>query len=85
MAVQYGTTPQLLLAIRPGFRAVTFKLAEEAMEALTRGEADVAFLWGPTAGYYNKTGSAARTRSCPSPARDFSGKRLSGRGKARIH
>ncbi len=55
VAVQYGTTPQLLLAIRPGFRAVTFKLAEEAMEALIRGEADVAFLWGPTAGYFNKT------------------------------
>jgi polar amino acid transport system substrate-binding protein len=55
VAVQYGTTPQLLLAIRPGFRAVTFKLAEEAMEALTRGEADVAFLWGPIAGYFNKT------------------------------
>ena len=55
VAVQYGTTPQLLLATRPGFHAVTFKLAEEAMEALTRGEADVAFLWGPTAGYFNKT------------------------------
>jgi polar amino acid transport system substrate-binding protein len=55
VAVQYGTAPQLLLAIRPGFRAVTFKLAEEAMEALTRGEADVAFLWGPIAGYFNKT------------------------------
>lgn len=55
VAVQYGTTPQLLLAIRPGFRTVTFKLAEEAMEALARGEADVAFLWGPTAGYFNKT------------------------------
>ena len=55
VAVQYGTTPQLLLATRPGFSAVTFKLAEEAMEALTRGEADVAFLWGPTAGYFNKT------------------------------
>lgn len=55
VAVQYGTTPQLLLATRPGFRAVTFKLAEEAMEALSRGEADVAFLWGPTAGYFNKT------------------------------
>jgi len=55
VAVQYGTTPQLLLATRPGFQAVTFKLAEEAMEALARGEADVAFLWGPTAGYFNKT------------------------------
>jgi len=55
VAVQFGTTPQLLLATRPGFRAVTFKLAEEAMEALTRGEADVAFLWGPNAGYFNKT------------------------------
>ena len=55
VAVQFGTTPQLLLATRPGFTAVTFKLAEEAMEALTRGEADVAFLWGPSAGYFNKT------------------------------
>jgi len=54
VAVQFGTTPQLLLATRPGFRAVTFKLAEEAMEALTRAEADVAFLWGPAAGYFNK-------------------------------
>jgi ABC-type amino acid transport substrate-binding protein len=54
VAVQYGTPPQLLLATRPGFTAVTFKLAEEAMEALHRGEADVAFLWGPTAGYVNK-------------------------------
>lgn len=55
VAVQFGTTPQLVLATRPGFTAVTFKLAEEAMDALGRGEADVAFLWGPTAGYFNKT------------------------------
>ena len=78
VAVQYGTTPQLLLATRPGFRAVTFKLAEEAMEALTRGEADVAFLWGLSRATSTRPGSAARTRSCPSPARDFSGKRPSG-------
>src|SRR5262245_52621707 len=55
VAVQFGTTPQLLLSTRPGFRTVTFKLAEEAMEALARGEADVAFLWGPIAGYFNKS------------------------------
>ena len=55
VAVQFGTQPQLLLATRPGFRAVTFRLAEEAMEGLARGEADVAFLWGPTAGYVNKS------------------------------
>jgi polar amino acid transport system substrate-binding protein len=55
VAVQFDTTPQIVLATRPGFRTVTFRLAEEAMEALSRGEADLAFLWGPTAGYYNKT------------------------------
>ncbi|HEY1286873.1 MAG TPA: transporter substrate-binding domain-containing protein, partial [Burkholderiales bacterium] len=54
VAVQFGTTPQLLLSTRPGFQAVTFKLAEEAMEGLARGEADAAFLWGPVAGYVNK-------------------------------
>jgi len=55
VAVQFGTTPQLLLSTRPGFQAVTFRLAEEAMEGLARGEADVAFLWGPVAGYVNKS------------------------------
>ncbi len=62
VAVQFGTQPQIELATREGFRVVTFRLAEEALDALARREVDAAFLWGPTAGYYNqkKLGGAYR-------------------------
>ncbi len=65
VAVQFGTQPQLILATRPGFQAVTFRLAEEALEALARREVDVAFLWGPTAGYHNKTRLGGAYRIVP--------------------
>jgi polar amino acid transport system substrate-binding protein len=65
VAVQFGTQPQLILATRPGFHVVTFRLAEEALEALARREVDVAFLWGPTAGYYNKTRLGGTYRIVP--------------------
>ncbi len=49
--MQYGTQPQLFLAVRGGFEVATFRHAEEAVDALARGEVDAAFLWGPSAGY----------------------------------
>jgi mono/diheme cytochrome c family protein len=55
VAVQFRSEAQLMLATRPGFRTVTFRRVEEAMDALARGEAGAAFVWGPTAGYYNKS------------------------------
>lgn len=55
IGVQFGSPPQLVLAAREGFPAVTFRRAEQALEALARGEVQAAFVWGPTAGYYNKT------------------------------
>ena len=55
VAVQFGSQPQLLLATRDGYRMATFRHVDEAMSALARGEAGAAFVWGPTAGYYNKT------------------------------
>lgn len=65
VAVQFGSPPQLLLATRDGYRMVTFRLVEEAMDALARGEAGAAFVWGPTAGYYNKTRLASAWRVVP--------------------
>jgi polar amino acid transport system substrate-binding protein len=53
VAVAFGSTPQLMLAVRGGFQTVTFRLPEEALDALGRREVDAAFVWGPTAGYYN--------------------------------
>ena len=65
VAVQFRSPPQLLLSTREGFQTTTFRHVEEAMDALARGEAGAAFVWGPTAGYYNKTRLAGAWRVVP--------------------
>ena len=65
VAVQFGSPPQLLLANRDGYRMATFRHVEEAMSALGRHEAGAAFVWGPTAGYYNKTRLQSAWRVVP--------------------
>ncbi len=55
VAVQYQTTPQNLLALRDEIEKVTVLSPEEGMKALDQGKADVAFIWGPVAGWLNKT------------------------------
>ena len=65
VAVQFRTPPQLMLATRDGFRMTTFRQAEEAMDALARGEAGAAFVWGPSAGYHNKVRLAGAWRVIP--------------------
>jgi len=54
VAVQFRSHPQLIMATLPGYTWVTFREAEEAIDALKRGEADAAFVWGPSAGAHNK-------------------------------
>ncbi|MBR0988686.1 c-type cytochrome [Bradyrhizobium liaoningense] len=55
VAVQFASTPQNLLATRDDIQKVTVLSPEEGMQALDRGNADVAFIWGPVAGWLNKT------------------------------
>ncbi|MHC4055455.1 c-type cytochrome [Bradyrhizobium sp. 25ACV] len=55
VAVQFASTPQNLLATRDEIQKVTVLSSEEGMQALDRGKADVAFIWGPVAGWLNKT------------------------------
>src|SRR4029077_20224045 len=55
VAVQYQTTPQDLLALRDDIEKVTVLSPDEGMKALDRGTVDVAFVWGPVAGWLNKT------------------------------
>lgn len=55
VAVQYETTPQNLLAQRDDIEKITVLSPEEGMKALDQGRADVAFIWGPVAGWLNKT------------------------------
>jgi polar amino acid transport system substrate-binding protein len=65
IGVQFGSPAQLVLAARGGFQAVTFRFAEEIMDALARREVQTAFVWGPIAGYYNKTRLASEFEITP--------------------
>jgi len=55
VAVQYLTTPQNLLAERDDIEKVTVLTPEDGMNALDQGKADVGFIWGPVAGWLNKS------------------------------
>nr|WP_294513925.1 transporter substrate-binding domain-containing protein [uncultured Rhodopila sp.] len=55
VGVQFSTPPQMVLAERDDVKSVTFLNPEEAVKALEHHEVDMAFVWGPVAGYMNKT------------------------------
>lgn len=62
VAVQFDSTPQNLLATSDDIQKVTVLSPEEGMQALDQGRADVAFIWGPVAGWLNKTVYSDRYR-----------------------
>ncbi|WP_249147350.1 transporter substrate-binding domain-containing protein [Bradyrhizobium sp. AUGA SZCCT0177] len=62
VAVQFQTTPQDLLALRDDIEKMTVITPEEGMEALAEGKVDVAFIWGPIAGWLNRTRYDGRYR-----------------------
>lgn len=51
VAVTFASTPAVLLASIDGVTVVTERTVEAALDVLARGDADVAFVWGPSAGY----------------------------------
>jgi polar amino acid transport system substrate-binding protein len=65
VAVEFRTPPQSLLATKEGFSVITFRSAQDAVEALGRREVDAAFVWGPVAGYLNRTKLAGAYRIVP--------------------
>ena len=65
VAVQFASPPQSLLAAVEGIQTVTVLSPEEGMRAMADGRADAAYLWGPSAGYLNKTAYAGRYQVVP--------------------
>jgi ABC-type amino acid transport substrate-binding protein/cytochrome c5 len=53
VAVQFASPPQSLVATHPEITGVTVLSPEEAVAKLVAGQADAAFVWGPSAGYLN--------------------------------
>lgn len=72
VAVQYETTPQNLLAERDDVTLVTVLSPDEGMKALAEGKADAAFIWGPVAGWLNKTNYGGRFRVQPTEGKGLS-------------
>lgn len=71
VAVQLLTPPHQLLASAEGVRTVTVRSPEEGMRALAEGQADVAYLWGPSAGFLNRTQYGDRWRVTPTDGPDM--------------
>jgi polar amino acid transport system substrate-binding protein len=55
VAVQFASSPQVILADHEEIKTATYMDPESAMSALATGKVDAAIIWGPTAGYLNKT------------------------------
>ncbi len=73
VAVQFASTPQLLLSTRDGYSMTTFRGADETLDALAKGEVDVAFIWGPIAGFENKQRFQSRWTVTPVSGNSLSG------------
>ena len=71
VAVQLSTPPHILLAAHDGVEAVTVRSADEGMQALADGRVDVAYLWGPSAGYLNRSVYGDRFRVQPMSGQDM--------------
>ena len=65
IGVLHGSPPQILLATKDGYTASTFRSQEEVFAALNGKEIDVALLWGPSAGFDNKTQYSNRWQVIP--------------------
>lgn len=55
VAVQFASPPQSLLATRTDMQPVTVLSPEEGIQKLAQGQADAGFIWGPSAGWIDKT------------------------------
>jgi polar amino acid transport system substrate-binding protein len=65
IGVLHGSPPHILLASREGYTTTSFRLQEEALAALAKGEVDASILWGPSAGYENLRKHASRWQVTP--------------------
>ena len=54
IGVEFGSPAQSLLAVTDGIEAVTYRKAPDVLNGLVAGEIDAGFVWGPSAGYFNK-------------------------------
>jgi mono/diheme cytochrome c family protein len=71
VAVQFATPPHYMVVALDGVLPITVRTADEGMQALAEGRVDVAYLWGPRAGYLNRAEYGERFRVQPTDGKDF--------------
>ncbi len=73
LAVQYQTTPHILFSQLDGFTYTTFRTSDELFDALAKGTVDASLMWGPVAGYENKSKYGSRWKVTPLTGADMNG------------
>jgi polar amino acid transport system substrate-binding protein len=73
LGVQYQTTPHILFSQLDGFTYTTFRTSDELFDALAKGTVDASLMWGPVAGYENKSKYASRWKVTPLTGADMNG------------
>ena len=74
VGVLFGSPPQILLASSgDGYSSTTYRTHEQVFAALEKGEIELALMWGPSAGFENKTQHQSRWQVLP-----ISGESLTG-------
>ena len=73
IALQFLSTPHIAFSMLTGYTTSTYRTPAEVFEALAKGEVDVGILWGPIAGYENKTLQKGRWQITPVSGHDFAG------------
>lgn len=66
VGVLFGSPPAILLASSgEGYQWTTFRTQEQVFAAMEKGEIDLGLLWGPSAGFENKTQYQSRWQVLP--------------------
>ena len=66
VGVLFGSPPAILLASSgEGYQWSTFRSQEQVFAAMEKGEIDLGLLWGPSAGFENKTQHQSRWQVLP--------------------
>ncbi|MGH1359958.1 MAG: c-type cytochrome [Burkholderiaceae bacterium] len=73
VGVQFQTNPHVLMSMQEGYQIKTYRTASDLLAGLAAKEVDAGMLWGPVAGYDNKSRYDSRWKITPLLGEDVEG------------
>ena len=73
VGVLHGSPPHVLLSSETGYEPRNYRAQEDIFAALAAGEVELAILWGPSAGFENKTTQNNRWKITPVAGQGLNG------------